>query len=145
MNPETKGTPPEGRYQHSISYFQPYNVLIIYGGRNEKKVFHDLIILRLENLEWLKVSVFGHIPGMRFGHCTSVVNDKLFIFGGVNIQGYLPSSFAILELDQTNAKASSNVSELRRNDAIKGTLVSGIAKSWKLTKFKPRPKRKFYW
>jgi len=103
-----------------MNYFRPYKLLIIYGGRNEKKVFHDLVVLRLKTLEWLNIEIFGHIPAMRYGHCAEIVNDKLFIFGGVNLKGYLPSQFSILELDQKNSKKSSNISELRRNQTIKG-------------------------
>ncbi len=55
--PETQGTAPPARFYHTMLHYAPLNVLIVYGGRNDRtgEVFGDIWFLALRNLTWLEV------------------------------------------------------------------------------------------
>jgi hypothetical protein len=43
--PETKGLPPDARYDHSMVYNELLGLLVIYGGRNDKYVSTLILVL----------------------------------------------------------------------------------------------------
>jgi|TARA_B110000285_G_scaffold98912_1_gene112753 hypothetical protein len=59
IRPKTIGAPPEPRFMHTISFVPRLSVVTLYGGRNDAKkdapILSDLWILKLSNLEWVKV------------------------------------------------------------------------------------------
>ncbi|KRX10625.1 hypothetical protein PPERSA_05445 [Pseudocohnilembus persalinus] len=84
-----EGQPPEARYGHSMDYCHSLNSLVIYGGCNEDSsnvYFNDVHILDLQYLLWCKVEVQGPQFSGRAMHCSTLVDDKIFIFGGIQIK-----------------------------------------------------------
>jgi len=59
FKPKTIGKLPTERYMHSMDYMPALNFLLVYGGRNDflaqNVVLDDLWLLKLGNLEWVKV------------------------------------------------------------------------------------------
>ena len=104
---ETKGIQPLPRYYHSMNYFEKLGYIIIHGGRNDdlstSSAINDTFILELINLNWIKVNLYSNIKDFkiisRFGHNSSIYENKLIIFGGVNNNNYIGSSLFIVNLD----------------------------------------------
>ena len=102
IQPKTVGQPPAPRFQHTMTYQEEFNFLIIYGGRNDiLGIFGDLFLLRLSNLNWYNVAVHGEFVGQqRFGHCAAGVADKFLIFGGVDNNGFSKAELLVFELSK---------------------------------------------
>ncbi len=88
LKPETVGLPPLPRYQHSMDYFAKGNVIVIAGGRNDQmqpeKVLNDIWVLKLNNLEWLRVKLGGaEYVKPRFNFASCIIGTKLIIAGGL--------------------------------------------------------------
>lgn len=69
--PETKGVGPCPRFGHSMHYVEFMNCILIFGGRNnsdvldktsEKIFLNDMWLLKMDNLEWVKVTFKGQVP-----------------------------------------------------------------------------------
>ena len=54
---ETFGTPPLPRHGHTANILMNY--LVIFGGANEKDIFHDVTMLNLRNMEWYNLVNIG--------------------------------------------------------------------------------------
>lgn len=79
-----------------------HNVIAIFGGKNdlENDVYlNDLHLLSLDTFSWVSVQTAGSTPAPRFNHSAAIYDSKLIVFGGINIDGFLPPSINILELD----------------------------------------------
>ena len=104
---ETKGKPPRPRFNHSMSFYERGNFLIIHGGRNdsmsETGAFDDTFVFDLELLEWFEVELYSHLSQFkvlsRCGHQSIIYCNKLIIFGGMNNNNYIGSSLFIVNLD----------------------------------------------
>ena len=85
----------------SMNFNEILNFITIYGGKDSKQIFGDLFILDIMNFHWLQVELFGtRIERGRIGHCSQIINDKLFIFGGCDENNkYLSSKVMCIELD----------------------------------------------
>ena len=101
FEPKMKGAPPSPRYMASMSFNAILNFITIYGGKDSKQIFGDLFILDIMNFHWLHVELFGtRIERGRIGHCSQIINDKLYIFGGCDENNkYLSSKVMCIELD----------------------------------------------
>lgn len=59
---ETKGTPAEARFQHSMNYYDRGNYIVVYGGKRlaqpqpnvhyESEFVNSIALLRMDTLEW---------------------------------------------------------------------------------------------
>ncbi len=105
MRPETVGTPPQGRYGHTLNHHKASNILIIYGGRNDINsergddiIFDDISILNLENLNWCAVSCFGNSFPRICGHSSTIVDSQMFVFGGYTTRNFVNGDLNIFEL-----------------------------------------------
>ena len=104
---ETKGKPPRPRYNHSMSFYERGNFLIIHGGRNDNMsetcAFDDTFVFDLEFLEWYSVELYSHLSQFkilsRCGHQSVIYCNKLIILGGMNNSNYIGSSLFIVNLD----------------------------------------------
>ena len=63
---ETRGMPPMPRYQHTMNFYAPKRILIIYGGTDDKRnvknhpaFYTDLAVLDLTNFIWLTIQLRG--------------------------------------------------------------------------------------
>ena len=99
-----KGTPPAPRCQCSMDFFEKLNVVIIYGGRNEKNkdgpFFNDMFFLDVQTLSWINIE-FNNDQAFppRGGHSSCLVDNELIIFGGKNENFFLKSDLLICNLD----------------------------------------------
>ena len=63
----------------------------------------DTFILELVNLNWIKIKLYSNNDNFkvisRFGHNSSIFDNKLIIFGGMNNNNYIGSSLFIVNLD----------------------------------------------
>ena len=112
--PETQGQPPSPRFQHSMTYNEKLNVIVVFGGRIDMSntshytCFNDVHILNMNNLLWCTIKVLGNIPNPRSGHSAASYGSKIYIFGGVSNSSYCSSSLYYLEL---NPKVSRHLIE----------------------------------
>ena len=97
-----KGSVPTPRTSSSLNYYETLNVLILFGGKNEKleKVYNDLYVFDLDLFVWVRVNLFDQVPGERAEHSAVVYKDKYIIFGGININNYLGSDFNFVNLSK---------------------------------------------
>lgn len=78
---ETFGTPPLPRHGHTANILMNY--LVIFGGANEKDIFHDVTMLNLRNMEWIIPNICGQIPrGVVYHAAVSASNNELIVIGG---------------------------------------------------------------
>ena len=87
VKPATKGSPPPARYMHSIDYVPKLGLVAIHGGRNDSNpsapILDDLWVIRLWNMEYVRVQVGGRFPpGPRCNHCSFVNESEIIICGG---------------------------------------------------------------
>ncbi|CAD8142800.1 unnamed protein product [Paramecium pentaurelia] len=105
---QPKGRAPISRCQHSMSYVELSQQIIIYGGKNDdintQGFLNDLHILEIRNLTWSHLDIRGHPSSGRCSHSATVIDEKLFIFGGVNYSGFVKSDLLIIELNQSKAQ-----------------------------------------
>jgi hypothetical protein len=137
FKPKTLGSPPTPRYMHTMNFIPRLNQVVLYGGRNDflpnSQVLGDLFLLKLHNLEWVKVSVGGdNLPIERCNHCSLVNGTELIIFGGMNKSFQLTKDMIIFELAQDKVKRTSPyVTTLAAGmmDKLKGAEVKRITKT----------------
>ncbi|KRX07512.1 hypothetical protein PPERSA_11061 [Pseudocohnilembus persalinus] len=103
--PNTQGLAPSPRYCHQMVFNDKLNILAIHGGKNDQNLvseyyLNDTYILQLYNMNWIKIQDFGEKPIPRFNGQMGFFDSKLFIFGGLNGEGYCNSNVQILELDK---------------------------------------------
>ena len=124
---ETKGIPPRPRYNHSMSFYERGNFLIIHGGRNDLMsdtiAFDDTFVLDLEFFEWFKVELYSQFDKFkvlsRCGHQSSIYGNKLIIFGGMNNNNYIGSTLFIVNLDFTYNNQQRSIQEIMMKE-LKG-------------------------
>ena len=101
FEPKVSGKPPCPRQMATMNFNKILNYITIYGGKNINEVFGDLYILDIMNFQWLNVKLFGtDIPQGITGHCSEIINDKLYIFGGCDENNkYIQAKLLCIELD----------------------------------------------
>lgn len=106
VRPETLGTSPSPRFQHSFTLLPEIKTLVLFGGRNNEKsaegysCFADLHLLNLEDMTWRQVRTEGISPGARCAHAAVAVSGKIVVFGGVDGGKYCSGDTFVLEMDQ---------------------------------------------
>lgn len=100
VTPSVKGNLPEGRKDATLNYYEPLNVLILFGGENERQQFsNDIHFLDLDSFKWIKISLNENIPMERSSHCCVIHQNHMIIFGGLNAERYVGSNLVIINLD----------------------------------------------
>ncbi|XP_027205977.2 host cell factor [Dermatophagoides pteronyssinus] len=83
--PNCSGEPPTPRESHTAVTFTPRNgpgpKLLIYGGMSGFRL-GDICILDIPSMTWSKVDPSGSIPFPRSLHTATVIDQKMYIFGG---------------------------------------------------------------
>lgn len=122
--PKINGTPPTGRINAQLNFYNDLQILILHGGRNDKDkrlVFNDIFVLDLIAMTWIKTGYTSNIPKDRTEHKSVIYGDKLIIFGGINSFKYLPTDLCIFNLDfQSNKKGRRDTLEykMKVNDNV---------------------------
>ena len=106
--PVVKGTPPVPRYNHSMSFYEPLGILIIYGGKNDTLFgetndicLNDIRILNVEQMAWSPVSSYGETPQIgRYHHRVACFGSKMLIFGGIGLHEFADNDVKSLELSK---------------------------------------------
>ena len=113
FEPKMKGIAPSPRCMASMNFNEILNFITIYGGKDSKQVFGDLFILDIMNFQWFNIELFGaKIERGRVGHCSEIINDKLFIFGGCDENNkYLSAKVMCIELDLIRNKKLGKIYE----------------------------------
>ena len=68
--------------------------MVIFGGRNDscgQAYLNDIWLLELERLTWIRWDnrdSMGTVPEGRYTHCSAVIGNSLFIFGGLGEGNY---------------------------------------------------------
>ena len=108
----TFGSPPSPRYLCSMNFFEKGNFIIIHGGKtkisSESFALKDTYLFELYRYQWLRVD-YGdkdYIVKKRCSHCSTICDNKLFIFGGINDGVFNGSKFFVINLDVNKAKMS---------------------------------------
>ena len=132
FEPQIKGIPPEKRAMASINFNKDLNIITLFGGRDTFKVYNDLFILDIMNFEWIKINLFGpENICKRFEHCSGILNENLFIFGGCDENNKYPQAKTFcIELDILKNKyiskmynfARSSIKQDPKNEEIKSIL-----------------------
>ena len=100
----TKGSPPIPRCQCSMDFYEKLNVIVIYGGKNDKSkdgpFFNDMFFLDLQTLSWINIELNNdNIFPPRGSHCSCLCDNELIIFGGINEKYLLKSDLLVCNLD----------------------------------------------
>lgn len=80
--PSVYGAMPGARDGHSACIYG--NRMYIFGGFEEviDQFSCDVHCLDLDNMQWHYIQTTGHPPSYRDFHTASVINDRIYIFGG---------------------------------------------------------------
>ena len=92
--PTTK-SPPSQRFYAFLDYLQSKSSLVLFGGYDGQNYFNDLHEFSLETSTWKQVvplsseipRKFYSVPRVNFGGFASVVEEKIYIFGGRTVLG----------------------------------------------------------
>ncbi|XP_058498973.1 host cell factor 1b isoform X1 [Solea solea] len=81
--PVTSGQPPPPRESHTavVTSGRAANRLIIYGGMSGCRL-GDLWVLDIDSMTWTKPALSGTAPLPRSLHSATVINNKMYVFGG---------------------------------------------------------------
>jgi len=72
--------------------------MLVSGGRDSHDNFlDDMYLLRIDTQTWVQVAT-KHLTLPRAMHKVASTKDTVFIFGGYNSKGFLPSTLQILQL-----------------------------------------------
>ena len=100
---ETLGEFPESRAKHTLCYNEVLNIIVLYGGENNR-ILNDLHIFKVDNFEWIKVQLVGLRLENRCAHSCVLSDTRMYIFGGYNELGFVSSDLRIVELDSGYSK-----------------------------------------
>lgn len=97
--PEVEGECPVGLINATLNYYEPLNILILFGGKCKNQEYHNHIyILDLENFKWIKLKNFDSKPKERSEHVSLTTNTEFITFGGINQSYYLGSDLFVYNL-----------------------------------------------
>lgn len=94
VNAGPNGAAPPARKGHTLTHSDER--LHIFGGTSAGgEKLNDVYSLNLDTLEWRALATSGDSPSARDGHAAVELNDRLYIFGGVDIYGLLSDVHAL--------------------------------------------------
>ena len=113
LAPYDEGYEPQKRFQHTITFF--YNFLIIIGGRNSLDNKHMPIeIYDTETSKWVGTASFN-----KFRHASWIVDHFIFTHGGFQLSNNLVAQNDIIKIDlsklfNSNDKLKTKFTELQK-------------------------------
>jgi N-acetylneuraminic acid mutarotase len=101
-----------------MNFFEKLNVVIIYGGKNDKmkngpSYFNDMFFLDVETLSWINIEFNDNIYPARAAHCSCLLGNELIIFGGKNEDYFLKSDLLICNLDIIENSKFKRISQVK--------------------------------
>ena len=121
IRPKIHGIPPEPRINAKMVFIEEYSFLIIHGGTKANQYFcDDLVVLNLENLNWLRPikteeKSFGTLTA-RSEHQMFFCHDKLYIFGGIGNESLLSMNFETVDFGVTGFYDNVSYNDSNEND-----------------------------
>lgn len=111
MYPNVKGNTPIARFKHTMLYYQPLNILIMYAGRNDSLYerqgsfcLQDIRVLNLELMSWCPSASFGDSPSEpRCAHSACLFGNSMMIFGGMSDSKISESVTYAVELSKSQS------------------------------------------
>ena len=104
---ETSGIPPEGRYQHGMHYYGRGNYIVLFGGRKFSNLDEDpsefvkeICLLKMDSLEWYEVYLKNKTFPEMYNFASTIVNDQIVIFGGMNQDYSYTNNLYSIELEK---------------------------------------------
>ena len=85
----TINLPPSPRFMHSMCVYKDHSTktskIVVFGGRDNQEFFNDLYLLDPNTYSWtLLTSKNSRYPILKEGCSVTVINDKLYVFGGTD-------------------------------------------------------------
>lgn len=101
-HPDMNGTPPCGRGGHSAILADTQ--LVLFGGHYYGKggfvYLNDVHVLDVETSTWHDVRCAGEPPPPRYGHTSTLVGRRMFVFGGKGENNAIMKDMYFLDLDE---------------------------------------------
>ena len=114
LAPYEKGYVPMRRYQHTITFF--YNFLIVIGGKNNSEINQFPIeIYDTKTAKWFKVFLFFN----KCRHTTWIVNDSIYILGGIRLDNQLVAPDDMIKIDLIRLFNSNDILKKEYNELKK--------------------------
>ena len=114
LAPYDEGYEPQKRFQHTITFF--YNFLIVIGGRNSSENKQIPIeIYDTQTSKWVSVAFFN-----KFRHTTWIVEESIYTHGGFQLNNTLVAQSDIIKIDlarlfNSNDQLKIKFAELQKN------------------------------
>lgn len=105
LEPRTHGKPPLPRKLCIMTSLDEINLLVIHGGKNDQlhpEYLNDIVILDMETFHWIHPKQKSDEPTQLAEHCGFSYQNKVFILGGLNQNGYAKFDFLTLEIELEN-------------------------------------------
>ena len=106
------------RQGYSLNLYN--NKVFLFGGdNNETFYYNDLYTFDLITLTWNTITTYGEIPSNRSEHSSVIIGNKLWLYGGKNVNGYLGDLYT-LDLDNLNWKKHLFIYNLKNDNIYYG-------------------------
>ena len=107
LAPYEDGYEPQKRFQHTITFY--YNFLIVIGGRNtpENKQI-PIEIYDTQTSKWVSVAFFN-----KFRHTTWIVDESVYTHGGFQLNNTLVAQSDIIKIDLTKLFNSNDILKVK--------------------------------
>ena len=122
---KSKGKTPAPRTNATLNFYEDLQVLILFGGKNDLNngvFYNDFHVFDLENFSWSRVIIYDKIPCERAEHSSVIFANKLYIFGGINMNKYMGSDFYVINLDLWEKKRKKYLKS-EKNQTIETIIV----------------------
>lgn len=110
----TTGKKPEGRFHHAMYFYEKGNYLIVLGGRRiadpappliqNSEFVNSIWLLRVDSLEWHYVNCKQNEFPQLYNYSSSLSEDKIIIFGGMNNKYMYSSCLYSIDLEARRSK-----------------------------------------
>lgn len=105
---QTEGVAPSERFNHTMLFYEPQALLIIYGGKNSSfqdpnkiEELNQIHILNLETMVWSQTCSFGDVPKIpRANHAATLFGTTMIVFGGLGTKEFVAAQAKVIELSK---------------------------------------------
>ena len=105
------GRCPQKAFGHFACIWNERNLLLLSGEAEGKEPHVELFLLDLDSFSWSRPVVQGLPPCARLGHAVAVVDERLYLFGGLVLRGeeaVLDKTVYVLESSELKEEKEEN-------------------------------------